>query len=426
MADGRTARTLTGAPWLASGPLPRLLGVLDHGGEEARIVGGAVRNALLGLTPGEVDVATTATPDEVTRRVQEAGFKAVPTGIEHGTVTVVIDSQPFEVTTLRQDVETYGRHAKVAFGRDWRVDAERRDFTINAFSARADGTVYDYVGGLGDLEARRVRFIGEPKKRIEEDYLRILRFFRFHAAYGTADHPDRAGLQACIAGRDGLDQLSRERVRMEVLKLVVAPHAVPTLIAMTDAGLTLRVLGGVSYLAAFEMMAKVEAAIGAGADPVRRLGALGVWVTEDAERLGQKLRLTNAENGRLVSMAEGWRRLSPSLGETKARALLYRLGPQHFTDHALLAWARASQGAQDETWHVLATLPQRWTAPAFPLKAADFMSRGIEKGPALGVAMRAAEEAWIAAGFPQDAAAMGKIADAVADPTRISGNGVRQ
>jgi poly(A) polymerase len=409
---GRTDRKLTDAAWLTAGPLPRLLGVLDRDGEEARVVGGAVRNALLGLSADEIDVATTAVPEDVVRRVQAAGFKAVPTGIEHGTVTVVCDKVPFEVTTLRQDVETYGRHAKVAFGRDWKTDAERRDFTINAFSARADGTVYDYVGGLADLAARRVRFIGDPQQRIEEDYLRILRFFRFHAAYGTSDHPDREGLDACIAGREGLAQLSRERVRMELMKLVVAPHAVPTLIAMTDAGLTLRVLGGVSYLASFEMMAKVEAAIGAAADPVRRLGALGVWVAEDAERLWQKLRLTNAEHERLSSMGEGWRQISLGLSEQSQRALLYRLGPLHFTDAALLAWARSEATAHETTWHDLSSLPQRWTTPAFPLKAADLMARGIEKGPALGAAMRAAEDAWIAADFPEDAAALAAIADA--------------
>jgi poly(A) polymerase len=410
--DGRTERKLSDVPWLTAGPLPRLLGVLDRDGEEARVVGGAVRNALLGLSADEIDVATTAIPEEVVRRVQAAGFKAVPTGIEHGTVTVVADKIPFEVTTLRQDVETYGRHAKVAFGRDWKADAERRDFTINAFSARADGTVYDYVGGLSDLKARRVRFIGDPQQRIEEDYLRILRFFRFHAAYGTSDHPDRDGLEACIAGRDGLDQLSRERVRMELMKLMVAPHAVPTLVSMTDAGLTLRVLGGVSYLASFENMAKVEAAIGASPDPTRRLGALGVWVAEDAERLWQKLRLTNAEHVRLASMAEGWWRISPKLSEPAARALIYRLGPLHFTDHALLGWARSDATAHDVSWHALATLPQRWTAPVFPLKAADLMARGVEKGPALGAAMRAAEAAWIAADFPCEGPTLAAIADA--------------
>ncbi len=405
-----TSRSLAGAGWLTTGALARLLEVLDRDGEEARVVGGAVRNALLGEPFHEVDVATTAVPDVVVKRVTMAGFKPVPTGIEHGTITVVIDRQPFEVTTLRQDVETYGRHAKVAFGRDWKTDAERRDFTMNALSATRDGTVYDYTGGFADLATRRVRFIGDPKKRIEEDYLRILRFFRFHAAYSNGGHPYAEGLAACIAGREGLDQLSRERVRMEVMKLIVVPHAVPTLITMADTGLLLRVLGGASYLGSFENMVKVEAAIGQAADPVQRLGALGVWVAEDAERLTQKLRLHNAEQERLISMAEGWRRISPERGEAAAHTLIYRLGPQAFTDHALLGWARSAASASDANWHAMTTMPKRWTAPVFPLKAADFIKRGIDKGPALGVALRAAENAWIAAGFPEDAATLDAIA----------------
>jgi poly(A) polymerase len=410
-----SARKLNTA-WLTSGPLARLLEVLDRDGEEARVVGGAVRNALIDMPVHEVDVATTTVPNEVVKRVTAAGFKPVPTGIEHGTVTVVVDRQPFEVTTLRQDVETDGRHAKVAFGRDWKTDAERRDFTMNALSVTRDGTVHDYTSGLADLATRSVRFIGDPKKRIEEDYLRILRFFRFHAAYSNGGHPYAEGLAACIAGRDGLDQLSRERVRMEVMKLMVAPHAVPTLIAMADSGLLLHVLGGASYLGSFENMAKVEAAIGIAPDPVQRLGALGVWVTEDAERLTQKLRLHNVEQERLVSMAEGWRRITPERGEAAARTLIYRLGPEAFTDHALLGWARSQASASDPNWHAMTTMPQRWTAPVFPLKAADFIKRGIDKGPVLGVTLRAAETRWIAAGFPDDQATLDKIADTAAKP----------
>ena len=416
-ASGATSRSLRGAAWLTQGALPRLLEVLDTNGEEARVVGGAVRNALLDMPIHEIDLATTAVPEEVVKRVTTAGFKPVPTGIAHGTVTVVVDKLPFEVTTLRQDVETDGRHAKVAFGRDWKTDAERRDFTINALSASRDGTVYDYVGGLADLAEQRVRFIGDPKKRIEEDYLRILRFFRFHAAYGPGGHPYVEGIKACIVGRGGLDALSRERVRMEILKLVVAPHAVPTLISMSDAGLLLRVLGGVSTLANFENMTKVEAAIGVTPDPVRRLGALGVTIAEDAERLWQKLRLTNIEHERLASMAEGWRRISLGIGEQGARALIYRLGREAFTDHALLGWARSAASSSDAEWHALATLPARWTAPVFLLKAADFMKRGVDKGPALGNALRVAEAAWIAAGFPSEAAALDKIADAAKSST---------
>jgi poly(A) polymerase len=201
---------------------------------------------------------------------------------------------------------------------------------------------------------------------------------------------------------------------MEILKLLVAPHATPTLAVMAHAGLLLLALGGVPYLADFENVAKVEAATRATPDAVRRLGALGVVIAEDAERLWRKLRLTNNEHERLASMAEGWRRISPAFGETAARALLYRLGPQHFTDHALLGWARSEANAHDSKWHELATLPQRWTAPEFPLKAADFMKRGVAPGPVLGAALAAAERAWIAAGFPNDQTALARITDEAA------------
>jgi poly(A) polymerase len=400
------------APWLGEAPLGDLLAVLDRDGEEARVVGGAVRNALLDEPHGDIDVATTALPEEVVRRVAAAGFKPVPTGIEHGTITVVAAGQPFEVTTLREDVETFGRHAKVAFGRDWRRDAERRDFTINALSAARDGTVYDYVGGIADIAARRVRFIGDAATRIAEDYLRILRFFRFHAAYGEGA-PDPAGVAACIAGRAGLERLSRERIRMEVIKLLAARHPVPALAVMTETGLLEQVLGGVPLLASFANMIKLEAALGIAGDTTRRLGALGVSVVEDADRLRERLRLANAEYERLASMADGWWNVSPEASEASARVLLYRLGPERFADRALLAWTRAPQGAADQSWRALATLPERWSVPSFPLRAAHFIARGVPKGPQLGAALAAAEQAWIAAGFPRDKAAVAAIADSV-------------
>jgi len=412
-ASGRTGKSLAHAAWLERGPLAQLLALLDRDGEEARAIGGAVRDALLGKEPVEVDVATTATPPEVMRRVEAAGFKAVPTGIEHGTVTVVIESRPFEVTTLRQDVETFGRRATVRFGRDWRADAERRDFTINALSVSPDGTVHDYVGGLADLKARRVRFIGDAATRIAEDYLRILRFFRFHAAYGEG-RPDPEGLHAAIVARAGLEKLSRERVRMELIKLLSAAHSVPTLATMAEAGILGGVLGGVPLLASLANMANLEAALGLAADPVRRLGALSVQVVEDAERLWQRLRLSNAEHERLASMADGWKRITPAMGEQGARELVYRIGPARYTDRLLLAWARAQEGTADDAWHGLARLPESWQAPRFPLKAADLIRRGVPKGPQLGAALRAAEAAWIAAGFPTDQAAVGALADAAA------------
>jgi poly(A) polymerase len=417
MTDGAH---LANAAWLKDAVIGRLLALLDRDGEESRVVGGAVRNALMGLPVGEivVDVATTAVPQEVERRLEAAGFKTKPTGIEHGTVTAIIDGRPFEVTTLREDIETFGRKAKVMFGRDWKADAERRDFTINALSVSADGKMYDYVGGLADIAARRVRFIGDPKARIAEDYLRILRFFRFHAWYGIGA-PDADGLHACIAARSGLETLSRERVRMEMLKLLLAPHATPTLAVMAEAGILGAVLGGVPLLASFENTAKAEAAIGAEPDAARRLGALGVYVMEDAERLSQRLRLSNAEFERLMAL-EYWWRVRPAAGEHAARVLLYQLGPVSFTDRVLVAWSRSDAGAPDRNWHELATLPQRWTAPRFPLKGVDFSSRGVPKGPEMGVALRAAEQAWIDAGFPADRAVIDAIADLAARQTLAS------
>ena len=400
------------AVWLKHGEVARLLAALDRDGEQARVVGGAVRNELLRLPVAEVDVATTAVPDEVIRRVQAAGWKAVPTGIEHGTVTVIIRSHPFEVTTLRKDVETFGRKAKVMFGRDWRADAERRDFTINALSASAGGEVFDYVGGLADIAARRVRFIGDPSERIAEDYLRILRFFRFHAHF-AAGPPDGAGLHACIGARAGLETLSRERVRMELLKLFVAPGAPATISIMSESGLLGPVLGGVPYLASFKRMAEIEAALELEADAVRRLGALAVVVNEDAERLSERLRLSNAESERLEAL-ESWWRVAPASDEHAARALLYALGRQSFTDRVLLAWSHREAGADDRAWRELAGLPERWTVPVFPLKSSDFTRRGVPAGPALGAAMRAAKEAWIVADFPSAPAAVEAIAERAA------------
>ena len=409
-------RRLPNPDWLASGALAQVLAVLDHAGEEARVVGGAVRNAMFGQTADEVDIATTAVPDTVIERARAAGFKAVPTGIDHGTVTVIVDSTPFEVTTLRADVETYGRKAKVAFGRDWKTDAERRDFTMNGLSVDRTGEIFDYVGGLADIDARRVRFIGDPAKRIAEDFLRILRFFRFHATYGHGA-PDPAGLAACIAAREGLGQLSRERIRMELLKLLRAEHATPTLAVMTEAGLLEAVLGGIPLLASFENTCKVEKAAGVAGDPVRRLGALAVSVVEDAERLWQRLRLTNSEHARLTSIAEGWSQIAPAHGEAAGRETIYRIGPDRFVDRVLVAWARSPAGAADAEWNSFATLPRRWTAPKFPLHAKDFTRRGIEKGPRLGAALAAAEEAWITAGFPADTAALAALADAAVTAT---------
>jgi poly(A) polymerase len=403
------ARVLDNAPWLKSGPTARVLELLNGNGEEARVVGGAVRNALLKIPTGDIDIATTAVPSEVIRRAKTAGIKSVPTGIEHGTVTLVVEGQPFEVTTLREDTETFGRKARVAFGRDWVRDAERRDFTINGMSVDAAGLVHDHVGGLDDIVAKRVRFIGDPDARISEDYLRILRFFRIHAAYGAGE-PDRAGYLACIRARAGLANLSAERVRMEMLKLVVAQGAAPAALAMMDGGLLQTIFGGVVYAGPFAAMIAAEQQLGLAPDPVRRLGALAVAVTEDARRLATRLRLSNAEIKALDSMGHRWWRLA-GMDEATARRRLYRLGPERYRDRLMLAWARSGANFDSASWPPLATLPERWSAPKFPLKAADFTARGIAEGPALGQVLALAEDAWLAADFPLNEDAVKAIAD---------------
>ena len=337
----------------------------------------------------------------------------MPTGIDHGTVTLLVEGKPFEVTTLREDVETDGRKARVAFGRDWKRDAERRDFTMNGLSASRDGVVHDYVGGLADLKARHVRFIGDAATRIKEDYLRILRFFRFHAAYGDGE-PDKAALAACIAGREGMETLSRERVRAELLKLLLANRAVSAISAMAEAGLLVRILGGVPLPGSLRKMVQIERGLGLTPDAVRRLGALALFVPEDAERLFRRLRMSNGESQRLLSMADGWWRIDGDTTPAAARALLYRSGPQNFTDRVMLAWSRSQDTIDDARWRDIAALAERWPVPSLPISASDLMARGIAKGQGLGIALRAAEAAWIEADFPQDQAAIAAIADAAA------------
>jgi tRNA nucleotidyltransferase/poly(A) polymerase len=396
--------------FLRQKPLSTVLSVLNGDGEETRVVGGAVRNLLLGLSLSEIDLASTAEPKSVIARVTAAGFKAVPTGIEHGTITVVAEGKPFEVTTLREDVETDGRHAVVRFGRDWKRDAERRDFTINAMSLDSGGTVYDYCGGLQDIAERRVRFIGNPDQRITEDYLRVLRFFRFFAAYGEGE-PDRDGYLACARARDRLSLLSRERIRAEILKTLAARRAAEAMTAMADAGIYDRVFANAPELPALSRLVLIEASLEIEPDALRRLAAVAVRVAEDAVYLRERVRLSNGEYKRIASMADRWWRLSPSSGEEYAREMLYRIGAEEYCDRALLSFAHADASLADEGWGALLSLPSRWTPPRFPVSADDFIRRGVEKGPRLGKALAAAEAAWIAAGFPEGAVALEEIAD---------------
>lgn len=381
------------AALLARADVAALLSALNRDGEEARIVGGAVRNALLGEPVADVDVATTCLPDKTMQRARAAGFRAVPTGVEHGTVTVVIEGAPFEVTTLRRDVETDGRHAVVAFGRDFREDALRRDFTFNALGLDAAGVLHDYADGLADLAARRVRFIGVAGERIAEDYLRILRFFRFHARYGAGE-PDRVALDACIAGRTGLDGLSRERVWAELRKLLVAPRAVETLEAMAGAGLLLPVIGGVPRLSRFAAIAQAP---GDGVYPAFRLAALAIAVSEDALRLRERLRLSNAEFERVAGIAVALEALSgkQALPEIASlRRLAHRIGADAVAGGLVLL------GVGNGSADIHALIAELARTPPFLPTGKDVLALGVRAGPKVGQVLDAAREAWIEAGCP--------------------------
>ena len=374
---------------------PGLVALVEMlGAEETRVVGGAVRDTLLGKPVVDVDLATRHAPEESMRRIKAAGLKAVPTGLKHGTVTaVLVSGQPIEVTTLRRDVETDGRHAVVAFTDDWREDAARRDFTMNALYADLrSGEVHDHFGGLSDLAAGRVRFIGDPYQRIAEDHLRILRYFRFHARFG--DTIDAEGLEACAARANDLMALSRERIAAELLRLLVAPAAVPVTALMVEHGILRPVLpeidgAGVARLAA---LAEREATAGVAPDAIRRLAAL--LPIEAAEPVGGRLKLSNADRKRLIAATAG-------PGDEGPHALAYRQGPAIALDRLLLAGADPAP--------VIG-----WAPPRLPIGGGALVARGITNGPGVATALRAVEAQWIAEGFPS-AARVKAIADAVVD-----------
>ncbi|XSG81327.1 MAG: CCA tRNA nucleotidyltransferase [Methyloligella sp. ZOD6] len=383
---------------------------LNEGDAETRIVGGAVRNGLMGLAVGEIDFATTAQPEQVIALAEAAGLKAVPTGLDHGTVTIVADGIGHEVTTLREDIDTDGRRATVRFTTDWAADAGRRDFTLNALYADAEGVVHDPLGGYEDLEAGRIRFIGKPEERIEEDYLRILRFFRFFAVYGRGPI-DKDGLAACVRLRNGLDGLSAERIWGELKRLLVAPRADETIEILYDFGLLPQILGSAPRLRSFERLVAIEAAVGAVPDPALRLAALALYVAEDVQRLTERFRLSNAEQAVLDEEVDVLR-IEEAPGEATAKHLLYRLGPDSYRRRILMAWMNDCAAPDDAAWGSAFTLPDRWEAPEFPLRGEDLIALGVPKGPEIGRILRVVERTWIEAGFEGEREILLKQAEA--------------
>jgi poly(A) polymerase len=368
--------------WLARPGIKRLLKALDAKSGTARFVGGAVRDFLLGEHPGDLDLATTLAPEEVIARLEKAGIKAVPTGIEHGTITAVSSNTVVEVTTLRSDVSTDGRRATVAFTSDWQEDASRRDFTINAIYADPfTGELFDFFGGIDDLKSRTVRFIGEPLQRIAEDHLRILRYFRFHARYGHGD-PDADALEACVQRANDLMALSRERIADELLKLLSLTDPYPTVRLMHGRGLFEPVIPEIATVEGLAILVAAENQAGISPDPLRRLASLLPRNPDRAGRVAGRLKLSNKARKRLANAAE------PGLG-LNPRSLAYRIGTEGAVDRLLLS-NKVDEAASLAGWH----------PPRLPISGGALIARGVVEGPQVARTLRRIEDAWEAEGFP--------------------------
>lgn len=402
------------AALLARPGLQKIFAAFD--GLEIRVVGGAVRDALLGEKVADIDLAIAAPPEATLARARAAGLKAVPTGFEHGTVTLVVDGAPFETTSLRADVETDGRRAKVRFGGTFAQDALRRDFTVNALSVDVSGRVHDYTDGLTDLEARKIRFIGDPRQRIAEDFLRILRFFRFSARYGGGA-PDPAGFSACVALRDGLRGLSRERLGGELLKILGHPGSAPMVEIMSKAGL-LEFLTVAPWPARLLTLA-VRQVFRAAPDALLALAALGLHSLGDADRLAEALRLSRAQKNRLAAMAgvaAARHGASAPPPVAMLRRLLYDFGAQAAQDGLMLNWARVSDSDDQTHFSEALDFLRKAQRPRAPFAARDLLQRGMTPGAALGKSLKALEKAWIEAGFPEEPAAVEALLQAVVKP----------
>ncbi len=377
----KTLPSLSREQWLNEPRLQAVMRAITQAGGEIRVAGGAIRNSLLGVPISDVDLATTLLPQDVMRVCKSAGFGVHPTGFEHGTITVVNKGQSFEVTTLRLDVETDGRRAVVAFTDDWQEDALRRDFTINAMYCDAKGKIFDFTTGYLDIQRKRVRFVGDSEARIKEDYLRILRFFRFHARYGKGS-PCPVGLAACVKLKSGLKKISAERIRSELMKLIVAPRAVETLKIMAVSGI-LKII--IPHTDDWRVLGRL---------PEDGLLRLFVLAKRPAD-LKERLRLSNDEASRIVNVLAA-PDLTSKLNISEQHAILYRIGVATWLDAVHVGWAKSRSKLQ---WQSLLDLPQRWPIPKFPVTGKDLLAAGFHSGPEMGEILQHLEDWWIASNF---------------------------
>ncbi len=385
--------------WLRDDSLRRILLAIKQAGGEARIVGGAVRDALLGREVKEIDLAVNLPPHDVSTILKAAGIKVVPTGIDHGTITAVVDHRGFEITTLRRDVETDGRHAKVTFTDDWQADAARRDFTINALYVDAGGNLYDYFCGRADLTIGHVRFIGDAETRIREDVLRILRFFRFSAWFGRGE-ADAEGLDACSKLAELIPQLSVERIWHEIVKLLAADDPALSWQRMSDCGVLIQFLQEGENVPRLRSLLAVEKKYAARAHPLVRLTALLPQDETVAATVAQRLKVSKREAARMIALASMPRRLNGKLDPVPFRRALYEYGIDNARDGLLLLAAEHPALDIESALASAAT----WDKPVFPLQGADLLKLGMPSGPEMGTTLRALEDWWIAEDFRPDRA----------------------
>ena len=402
MADGEQ---VVRQAWMQA---PATLAVMDalqrSGGEDcARFVGGCVRNAVLKRPVDDIDIATVLTPDQVMQALTDANIRWVPTGVEHGTITAVSEGRPFEITTLRRDVSTDGRRAVVAFTDDWTEDARRRDFRLNALYLDATGRIHDPLGhGVEDAKAGRVVFVGDPLTRIREDYLRILRYFRFLAWYGRGD-PDPAAVSACKALKGMLSGRSAERTSKELFKLLAAEDPRPAMALMHGAGVLAAILP-TAGLERFDALVGIERGILYESDPELRLASLLPDDPEQVARSIERLRLSNAQRDRLTAALAREPRIVPWLSPREVRRTVYRVGLRAFHDRVKLAWAGAARPKLASQWRKLLALGESWTAPEFPLTGEDAIAAGLTQGPLVGRALKEVEDWWVDEDFPAERA----------------------
>lgn len=384
--------------WLTDKRAARIFAALPPG--STRFVGGCVRNAILGVPIGDIDLATQLEPDAARDHLEAAKIKVIPTGIDHGTVTAVIEGIPHEITSLRKDVEADGRRAVVAFTQDWAEDAVRRDLTMNALYADPDGQVHDPTGrGIEDAQARRLRFVGDADDRVREDYLRILRFFRFLAFYGGDAKLDPGALTACRENRRGLKTLSAERVWSEIKKLLSAPEPVRAAHIMLQQEILEVVLPEASNVEGLQRLAERERMGAIEIDPLLRLMAMASRDPLGIRRLCERLKLSNREKARLTGWAEHSAALAPGMAEKDAKAEIYNSGGQAIFDRASLRAAGADDPVLASKWQSLATLAKEWEPPDFPIRGKDLEKAGVPKGPEMGRSLKALEALWVRSGF---------------------------